>query len=78
MSPTIGDAKGPAFTLVGVEVFLYGDVVASVTECNEHDARLNLHVARAILDETARELRGQVSGDWSPPEITENGHDQGS
>jgi hypothetical protein len=41
-----------ARTLIEVEAFLYGAVVASITACNRVDAAANRRVARSILDET--------------------------
>jgi hypothetical protein len=47
-----GTAPVAARTLIEVEAFLYGAVVASITACNRVDAAANLRVARSILDET--------------------------
>ena len=56
--------------LAEAEEFEYSAVEASLAACNEHDARLNLRVARAFLDEVRRDLNGSSSTDWSPPDIT--------
>ena len=56
--------------LAEVETFLYTSVVASVASCNQHDAELNLKVARAFLDEVHRDLKGTPVADWTAPDIS--------
>jgi len=56
--------------LAEAEEFEYSAVEASLAACNEQDARLNLGVARAFLNEAKRDLAGSGSSDWSPPDIT--------
>jgi hypothetical protein len=60
---TVGD-------LSEFEQFAYSAVVAVAGSCNENDARLNLKVAHAFLDEAHRDFHGEGSDDWSPPDIT--------
>ncbi len=74
--PYASDATGPASTLVGVDPFLYGAAAAAVGQFNRHDAKENLRVAKAILDETSRELHGQGIPNWSPPEINESNNSE--
>jgi hypothetical protein len=60
---TVGD-------LAEFEQFAYSAVVAVSASCNESDARLNLKVAHAFLDEAHRDFHGEGSDDWNPPDIT--------
>jgi len=62
--------------LAEAEAFEYSAVAAALGTCNEHDARLNLKVARAFLDEVVRDLRGTNREGWSPPDITSDTSDQ--
>jgi len=65
-SPALMAAAGD---LAEFEEFAYSAVVA-VASCNESDARLNLKVAKAFLDEAHKDFHGQGSADWNPPDIT--------
>ena len=64
-----GNLQAADIRLSSSDEFLYRSVVAAMA-CNRRDAQLNLHVARAILDEAERELRGATWTDWSPPAIS--------
>ena len=62
------------YLAIGVlDTFLFDAVVASISQCNTHDARLDLKVARALLDEGRRLAAGGVRREFTPPEIVENG-----
>lgn len=56
--------------LTEAEEFEYGAIAAAVASCNGHDARLNLKVARAFLDEVQRDLAGTSKDGWNLPDIT--------
>ena len=55
--------------LAEFETFAYSAAVA-VASCNEHDARLNLKVAKAFLDEAHRDFHGTESENWEAPDVT--------
>jgi len=62
------------YLAIGVlDTFLFDAVVASISQCNTHDARLDLKVARALLDEGRRLAAGGARREFTPPEIVENG-----
>jgi hypothetical protein len=63
------DLVAAAGDLAEFETFAYSTAVA-VASCNEHDARLNLRVAKAYLDEAHLDFHGTESQDWSPPDIS--------
>lgn len=63
------DLVKTAGDLAEFETFAYSAAVA-VAFCNESDARLNLKVAKAYLDEAHRDFHGAGSDDWEPPDIT--------
>lgn len=69
-APMPTNHRSACLNLAEAEQFEYAAVAASLTSCNEHDAALNLHVARAFLDEIKRDLNGTAPGDWSPPDVT--------
>ncbi|GAC1407927.1 MAG: hypothetical protein NVSMB64_15430 [Candidatus Velthaea sp.] len=66
-------ARDVYFTIGNIDSFLYGAVAASLGNCNAHDARLNLKVARAILDEGRRALASHSRDGFEPPQIEEEG-----
>ena len=70
--------RAACLDLAEAEEFEYSAVAEALASCNEHDARLNLGVARAFLNEVKRDLAGSNSSNWSPPDITNevNGKDQ--
>jgi hypothetical protein len=63
------DLVTAAGDLAEFETFAYSTAVA-VASCNEHDARLNLKVGKAFLDEAHRDFHGAESENWEPPDIT--------
>ncbi|GAC1401648.1 MAG: hypothetical protein NVSMB64_00140 [Candidatus Velthaea sp.] len=66
-------AKDIYLTIGVLDTFLFDAVVSSISQCNASDARLNLKVARAILDEGHRAVAGHSREGFSPPQIVEDG-----